>query len=211
MKNKPIEEKGVLAKLLEQAIKILIKKECKEIGNFKIDIIASSIQIIKGIINKILIQAEDINYKDLLFNKVEIEANNIKITFKTSNRKLKIKNNSIINFKLSLSENSLRSILSSNNWTWISDKISNKILNQNKLEDLKIKNNQILIKTTLNKENLDNGEKIEIKIENDKLLLENKAYNKSFIIPIEDKVLIKDVNIKNNIINILATSPISFE
>ena len=52
-----LQKKGILAKLLEKGIKILLKKECKQIGKIKIDIAASSIQIIKGIIQKIQIIA----------------------------------------------------------------------------------------------------------------------------------------------------------
>ena len=84
---KRIKEKGILAKLLEKGIKILLIKECKKISNLKIDIISSSTQIIKGEIQKINIIAEDINYKDLLFDEFELEANHLKINFK-----LKIKN-----------------------------------------------------------------------------------------------------------------------
>ena len=43
-----IHEKGILAKLLEKGLKIFLKNECKKIGKVKIDIFASSLQIIKG-------------------------------------------------------------------------------------------------------------------------------------------------------------------
>ena len=46
-----LKEKGVLAKILEKAVEILLNKECKKIGKVEIDIVASSIQIIKGIIS----------------------------------------------------------------------------------------------------------------------------------------------------------------
>ena len=40
-----LHEKGILAKLLEKAIKIFLKNECKKIGRVKIDIFASSVQM----------------------------------------------------------------------------------------------------------------------------------------------------------------------
>ena len=40
--------------------------------------------------------------------------------------------------------------------------------------------------------------------------LENKAYNKMIQIPIEDKIYIKKINIENKLINIFASSSISF-
>ena len=204
-----IQEKGILAKLLEKAIKILLKKECKKIGKIEINIFASSVQIIRGIIQNIHIIAKEINYKELLFDEVELEANNIKSIFKISNKELNLKNNFIIKFKLSLSENSLKTILFSNKWNWIGDMISKEILNKNKFEDIKIKNGQLLIKTLNDSEDINKYEKINIKTEDGKIYLENTAWNKLMKIPIEDKVCINTVNIKNNLINIFANSPIS--
>ena len=113
---KQTKEKGILAKLLEKGIEIVLKAECKKIGKIKIDINASSIQIIKGIIRNIIIIAKEINYKDLLFDKVELEAQDVKIMFKISNKELRFKNDFIIKFKISLSANSLRTVLLSNKW-----------------------------------------------------------------------------------------------
>ena len=210
MISKRIQEKGILAKLLEKGIKILLEKECKEIGRIKINIIASSIQIIRGIIQKVNIIAEDINYKDLLFDEIELEANDVKVIFEIKNKEFRFKNNFIIKFKISLSDNSLRTILLSNNWHWVGDMICKEILNQEKLEDIKIKNNHILIKAIKKDKTINDGEKISIRVDKGKLYLESKGYDKSIKVPIEEKVFIKDVIIENNLINISANSSIDF-
>ena len=88
--------------------------------------------------------------------------------------------------------------------------ISKEILNENKFKDIKIKNGQLLIKTLNDSEDINEYEKINIKTEDGKIYLENTAWNKLMMIPIEDKVYINTVNIKNNLINIFANSPISF-
>ena len=124
-----IQGKGILAKLLEQGIRILLIKECKNIRNLKIDIISNSTQIIKGEIPKINIIAEDINYKNLLFDKLDLEANRLKINFNLTNKELYFKDNPIIKFKFSLSQDSLRTVLLSNSWNWIENMISKEILN----------------------------------------------------------------------------------
>ena len=206
---KQIEEKGILAKLLEKGIEIFLKKECKKIGKIKIDIAASSTQVIKGIIKKIHIIAEDINYKDLLFDKIELEANDINIIFNLHNKELNFKNNFSIQFKISLSENSLKTILLSNNWNWIGVIISKEIFNQDKLEDLSIKNDQIIITTSKEQTNDNKGGKVSIMIKKGKLYLESKENSKFLKIPIEDKVFIEKININNNLINIYAKSSVS--
>ena len=88
MVYKKLNEKGFLAKILEQGIKVLLIKECKKINNIKIDIISSSTQIIKGEIEKVNITAEDINYKNLFFDKFSLEANHLKINFKLITKEL---------------------------------------------------------------------------------------------------------------------------
>ena len=161
---KRIHEKGILAKLIEQGIRILLIKECKKICNLKIDIISSSTQIIKGEIEKIKIFAEDINYKDLFFDKLQIEADNLKINFKLTTKELKFTNDPLIKFKISLTQGSLRSILLSKNWHWIGDKISKEILNEEKLIDIKIRNDQLLIKASKDDINIIKEQNININI-----------------------------------------------
>ena len=205
-----IKEKGILTKLLEQGIKILLIKECKKIINLKIDIMSTSTQIIKGEIQKINISAEDINYKDLFFDKIQLEADNLKIKFKLTNRELYFINDPLIKFKFSLSQRSLKKVLLSTNWNWIGDKISKELLNQEKLIDIKIKDKQLLMKASKKNIAIKQEEQINVKAEKGKVYLENKEYNKIFQIPIEDKIYIKKIYIEDNLINIFATSSISF-
>jgi len=206
---KRIQEKGIISKLLEQGIRILLIKECKKINNLKIDIVSSSKQIIKGEIQKLNIIAENINYKDLLFDEFELEANHIKIYFKLLNKELLFKNNPIIKFKISLSQNSLRTVLLCSSWSWIGNMISKEILNQEKFEDILINNGQLLMKISDRNMNMNQEEAVNIKSNKGKLYLLNKNYNKIFQIPIEDKIYIEDVNIEKNLITIFAKSSLS--
>ena len=210
MEPQQIREKGILAKLLEKGIKILLKKECKKIDKVRVDIEASSIQIINGIIQKINIIAEEINYKNLLFDKIELEANKIKINFNISNKELEFKNEPKIKFKISLSDSSIKKILLSGNWSWIRNKITRELLNKAQFEDIKITNNQLLITASKNKENINEEEIFYLKAEKGKIYLGNKVHKKSIIIPTEDKVYVENVTIKNNLIILCANSSISF-
>ena len=210
MISRRVQDKGILAKFLEQGIKILVIKYCKKIGSIRIDIIASSIQIIKGELQKINIIAEDINYKDLLFDRVELEANQIEIKFKLTNKELNFKNNPIIKFKLSLSEDSLKTVLLSKNWSWIGARICKEILNKEKLEDVKLRNDKLLIKGYKNNMTNNQVEQINIKAEKGKIYLGNKSYNKTIQVPMENKIYIENINIENNLIKISANSSLSF-
>ena len=209
MISKQSEERGILSKLLEKGIKLLLRKECKKIGEIKIDIVASSIQIIQGIIQRIHIIAKDINYKNLLFEEIELESREVKIIFQLNKKEFTFKNNIRIKFKISLSDDSLKEILLSNDWNWIGSMISRELLNEDKLEDIKIKNDKLIIKASKDNHSISRGEKVNLKAESGKIYLENKTYNKSITIPLEEKVYIKNINIENNLIIILANSCIN--
>tara|TARA_Y100001968_G_scaffold322210_1_gene357890 strand:- start:556 stop:1188 length:633 start_codon:yes stop_codon:yes gene_type:complete len=210
MRSRLFQERGILAKLLEKGIEILLKKECQRISKVEINIIASSLQIIRGAIKNINIIAEDINYKDLLFDGIELDANDVKIIFQINKKEFSIKDNLIIKFKILISENSLKGILLSKRWNWIRSMITEEVLNQNKFNSVKIRNNQILIETIKENNIVNKIEKISLKAKKGKIYLENESYRKSFKVPIEDKVYIKDLNIENDLIMIFAKSSVSF-
>ncbi len=201
---------GIIAKLLERGIKALIKKECKNIGTLKVDINASSIQIIKGMIQKIKIIADNINYKDLLFDEIELETNEVKMTFNFDNKEINFNNNLTIQLRISLSNNSIAKMLLSDNFSWIRNIISNEFLNREELEVIKIRNDLIIVKSFKDKNTFHEEKNLNIKAKEGKIYLEDRVYNKSIRIPLEDKIVIRDVNIKNNIIIISANSSISF-
>ena len=71
-------------------------------------------------------------------------------------------------------------------------------------------NGELIIKASEENININQGEQINIKTEKGKVYLENKTYNKTIQIPIEDKIYIENINIENNFINISLNSAISF-
>ena len=210
MISNTVKKKGILAKLLEQCMKILLIKECKKISNIKIDIISSTTNIVKGDIQKINLSAKGVDYKDLLFDEVKLEVQNLKINFQIKKRELHFKNDPIVKFKISLSQNSLKRFLLSKNWNWIKNLISNNLLNQAKLESVKLNNDQLLINTIKEKNNFNSPAQIEIIADKGKIYLNNRNHKKNIQIPIEEKIHIENVYIENNIINIFGNSSISF-
>ena len=198
--------RGIIIRLIEKGLEIYIRKECNEIRELKINIFASAKEIIKGLVNKINILAKNINYKELKLDKIELEAKDINISYKLNSNQLKFKNNFKVNFEIILSENSLKEILLYSCWSWIGDMISKEILNLNKLKDINIKNDKIQIKGIKNTNIINKIKQIDIKLEKGKIYLEEKSSKKLFKIPIEDKVYIKNIYIHKNLIYIKANS-----
>ncbi len=198
-----------LSILLQKAIEILLRKECRNINSIKINIIASSKEILKGNIKKIHLLAKGINYKDLIFDEIELKAKEVNLSFKLKRAELLFKNEFIANFKIQLSQNSLKTILLSKSWNWIGTMISNELLNSKLFKDIKILNDKIQIAGVNNNQDEINLEEVNILSKNGKIYLENIISNKSISIPIEDKVFIEKINIHENSIFIYAYSSIN--
>ena len=209
MSLKRIQNKGILVKLLEKGIRIVIIKKCKKISNLKIDIISSSFQIIKGEIQQINVIAEDICYEEFYFDEIELGANFLKINYKLVNQKLFFENHPIVKFKISLSKNSLNTILLSKSWNWIGNMISKQILNQEKFENIIIGDSQLFMNTSEKNITNNQGKQIYIKTEKGKIYLGNKTYNKIIEVPIEDKIYVENIQIENKLITIFGNSSIS--
>ena len=205
-KNK---DRGILAKLIEKGIEFFLRKECKEIEEININIYATSNNIIKGCINKINMIGKGVNYKDLLFDEIELETNEVKLQYIIRTRELKFKNIIILKFKILLSEKSLSKILRNNNWNWISNTISKEILNLSKLEEIKINENLIEIRGVNEDNTIIKTEKLNMNSKLGKIFLENKTHDKCIKIPIEDKIYISKAEIKNNSIIISANSALN--
>ena len=79
-----------------------------------------------------------------------------------------------------------------------------------KLIDIIIRNGQLLIKTYKDDINIIKEQHINVTAEKGKVYLINEDSNKIIQIPVEDKIYIKYINIENKLINIFASSSISF-
>ncbi len=196
--------KAILAILIEKGIEILLNKECKKIKNIKINICSSNSEIIKGNINQVKISAKEVNYKELLFNQIELQTNKLRVKYQIINRKLDFKDRFKAKIKISLTEESLKKTLNSHNWDWLGGLISETLLNSSQLTDLRIENNIIELKgSKRNNSNLQT-ELFEIKSKDGKINLRNINNMHSMTIPIEDKIYINHINIVENKININA-------
>lgn len=206
MKEGKKKKKGILARLIEKGIEMFLRKECKMIKNINISIFSSNSEIIKGEINKIKITAERVNYKELLFNEIELQTNKLRVNYRIKNKQLNFKDSFLVKIKISLTRDSLKIILNSQDWSWIGCLISEKLLKLTQLADVKIENNILELKGS-NRENTNHKtELVEIKAKKGKIHLENINNMYSMIIPIEDKIYINHINIVENKININAQS-----
>ena len=209
MKEGAYKKKGFLSKVIEKSIELFLKKECKTIKNININISSSNRELIKGEINQMKITAEKVNYKEFLFNDIELQTNKLRINYQIINKQLKSKDNFLVRIKISLTGESLKKILNSKNWAWIGCLISEKLLNTSQFNDLKIENNIIELKGSNRNNTNHKTELIQIKSKAGKIHLENINNMYSMIIPIEDKIHINHINIVENIININAQSEAS--
>ena len=133
-----------------------------------------------------------------------------KIRYNIKDKSLIFNDNLSIQFNLQLSKKSLNKILSSKNWSWIGERISTEVLNLSKLNFIDIKNNKIEIDAHDEKNNLNRKEFINIQLKDGKIYLESELNSRSTMIPIEEKIIISELKLKDNFIIISATSLVNF-
>ncbi len=209
MKEGTNKKKGILAKLIEKGIEIYLKKECKIIKNINIDIFGSNSEIFRGEINQIKITAERVNYKELIFDEIELQTNKIRINYQIINKQLNFKDSFSVRLKISLTGESLNKILNSQNWAWIGSLISEKLLKVKYLTDIRIENNIIKLKGSNRNNTNHKTELVKVESKEGKIHLQNINNMYSMIIPIEDKIYINQINIVESRMNINAQSEIS--
>ncbi len=203
------QSRGILARLIEKGVELILRKECNNINDIEISILATNFGILKGHINKIRIDAKEVNFKDLIIDKLNLETNKLDISYQIRNGKININDEFSIKFKLSISQISLKKILFSKKWTWLGELIVKELLNLDKLTDIKILNDLFEITGKDKKDSYSNKILFKLIPKEGKVNLEGISIKNSFSIPIEEKIFIYDIFIEDNVLKISGYSNVT--
>ena len=199
--------------LLETGLSYWVRSQCKSIDSLKITIKGLSLGFLKNEISDINLIAKEVNFKDIYFEKLNINAELIKFKLNLMNRSkgvLSIKDDFKIEGRLSMSSKDINLVLSSLTWFSLKEWIISSFFSQQTNVNSQIKNNLLILQafdSTNNKKNLE--EKIfSLQSKSGNLLFRdiNSCYEKDF--PIEDSIFIKDTYFSGNTVNFLIESTV---
>ncbi len=198
-------------RLLETGLTYWVRSQCKSIGSLKIIIKGLSLGFPKNEVSDINLIAKEINFKDIHFEQLNINAELIKFRLNLMNNSegiLSIEDDFKIEGRLSMSSKDINLVLSSLKWYSLKEWIISSFFNKQTIVNSQIKNNLLILQAfdSFNKkENLE--EKIfSLQSKNGSLLFRdiNSCCEKDF--PIEDLIFIKDTYFSGDTVNFLIES-----
>ena len=206
-------QKTPFERLLETGLTYWVRSKCKSIGSLKIIIKGLSLGFPNNQVSDINLIAKEVNFKDIHFEQLNINAELIKFKLNLMNRSkgvLSIKDDFKIEGRLSMSSKDINQVLSSLTWFSLKEWIISSFFSQQTNVNSQIKNNLLILQafdSTNNKKNLE--EKIFLlQSKSGNLLFRdiNSCYEKDF--PIEDSIFIKDTYFSGDTVNFLIESTV---
>ncbi len=198
--------------LLETGLTYWIRSKCKSIGSLKVIIKGLSVGFPNNQVSDISLIAKEVNFKDIHFEQLNINAELIKVKLNLINRSkgfLSIKDDFNIEGRLSMSSKDINLVLSSLTWFSLKEWIISSFFSQQTNVNSRIKNNLLILQAfdSNNKKNLE--EKIfSLQSKSGNLLFRdiNSGYERD--LPIDDSIFIKDTYFSNDTLNFLIESTV---
>ncbi len=197
--------------LLETGLAYWVRSQCKSIGTLKIIINGLSLGFPNNEVSDINVIAKEVNFKDIHFEQLNLNAELIKFRLNLMNKSggiLSIEDDFKIDGGLSMSSKDINMVLSSSTWCSLKEWIISNFFSKQTNLNSQIKDNLLILQafdSTKHKKNLE--EKIfSLQSKSGNLLFRDikSCYEKYF--PIEDSIFIKDAYFSSNKLNFLIES-----
>ena len=199
--------------LLETGFTYWVRSQCKSIDSLKINIKGLSLGFPNNKVSDINLIAKEVNFKDIHFEQLNINAEFIKFKINLMNKSggiLSIEDDFKIEGRLSMSSKDINLVLSSLTWYSLKEWIISSFFNQQTDINSQIKNNLLILQafdSTNNKMNFEE-KMFSLQAKNGSLSFRdiNSCYEKDF--PIEDSIFIKDTYFSGDKVNFLIESKV---
>ncbi len=189
-----------MVKLLELGLIYWIKTKCRAIQNLELDIKASLLDILKGNIKAVKVSARKIDFQGISIDSISIDSKSISLAL-ISNKKgpnVLIKDQFSIKANLTLSEEDIQRILTSNEWSWICFKLLGKGQKEYKVEKITINDSSIMINFLKYPEKTFENKTLIIDKGNKGLIFKDKTTSVLYKIPIDSSITIQNYHIQDN-------------
>tara|TARA_B100000131_G_C18011245_1_gene570590 strand:+ start:327 stop:932 length:606 start_codon:yes stop_codon:yes gene_type:complete len=189
-----------MVKLLELGLIYWIKTRCRAIQNLELDIKASLLDILKGNIKAVKVSARKIDFQGISIESISIDSKSISLAL-ISNKKrpnVLIKDPFSIKANLTLSEEDIQRILTSNEWSWICSKLLGKGQKEYRVEKITINDSSIMINFLKYPEKTFENKTLIIDKGNKGLIFKDKATSELYKIPIDSSITIQNYHIQEN-------------
>ena len=190
-----------LIQIIQIALELWVRSQCKSLSEIKVDIHGSTSDILSGNISRTKVEASNVNFKNISLEKVELISGpiNIKTNFFNKENRINIEESFWINGFISLGEEDLNGIIKSEDWNWISDALAENLLGkEHRLKKIIINHNSLgFHASNIHSEEL-RVEEYDIKESSGTLKFSSLTSPKFFLLPMDPSIKIEKVEIQNN-------------
>ena len=201
-----------LIQIIQIALELWVRSQCKSLSEIKVDIHGSTSDILSGNISRTKVEASNVNFKNISLEKVELISGpvNIKFNFFNNENRINIEESFWINGFISLGEEDLNGIIKSEDWNWISDALAENLLGtEHRLKKININHNSLgFHASNIHSEEL-RVEEYDIKASSGTLKFSSQKSPKFFLLPMDPSIKIEKVEIQNNKILISLNSEVN--
>ncbi|KGG15435.1 MULTISPECIES: hypothetical protein [unclassified Prochlorococcus] len=200
-----VKKPKTLAGIIEIGLSYWLKIQCQSIKNLILEIHDLKIGLINHEISSVSLIASDIIFKGLFIDHLKLKSDMIRVSINLikKNSILSIKDSFIVNAKVTLSQKDINSIITSKDWSSISEWISNNFFNKRRVVDIIVKQSHLIIyssDTIFNQESLE-SKKFLLRAIDGNLIFHDKDNSTEKIFPIEKSIYIKDILFNENFLS----------
>ena len=194
-----------LIKLIQIGIELWIRSKCKSLKEITVEILGSTAALISGKISGAKVEAYKVDFKDLALNQVKLISGpiNIKVNLFSKDNRIMIENAFSISGLISLNNENINKIITSESWIWIGDLLAKNLLEADHLAKIVIHDNFLEIHAFNIGINSVKVENFSLEVSSGTLKFSSRESTKDFLMPMDDSIKIETVMVKLN--QIIAT------
>ena len=200
MENKEASKNDPIIKIIEFGIELWIRKQCKSIGNLKLEIFGSTIELIRGRLSEVKLIANKVNFQDLNLYYVNLRSDPLKFNINLSRRdqRFVFRKRFGIKADVHITTENLNQLLNTERWKWIGDWLANKLIKADKLKSMKINENSIKLAGVKSDETKVLTDEFFLKSSSGTLMFHNKNKTITSLLPMDPNINIYNALIKDN-------------
>ena len=196
----------MILNIIKLGIKLLLKNYCKEIIIRKIHVLTKN-NIFKGNIEKLIIEADHIIYKEFYLNHFKIVGSNLDINLNNNSKFLKIKD-FYAQAKIHINSENLKNIINKNR-TVVNNKVRKFVAQNNYIKKISFDNQSILFYIL-------KGHKIFkciyiLNYNNNNLILKDINSKKYLLIPFDQNIIFKSLSFNKNYLELKFNCKVQLE
>ena len=199
MSHQSYKGKSPILQILEVGLQFWIRSQCKTVGNLKLVLSGSTLELLQGSVAEVSVIAEKVNFIDLPLHYIELKSGPIKVNLNQAlkNQRISFKEVFHIEGSVSLIGNEIEEALLSEQWNWLGKWLAKELLGDNSLESLTFSKDSIkLVSSNTNCRKTKEGE-FKIRLNSGDIIIESKDQKIQALLPMDPSIKINKAMIKD--------------